>query len=184
MSSGPLPAGTLLIRARWGNQDSWACQWKPLLPRTGPQQLRLAKLGPTCHLTHTCMYTHTCAHIHWAPSSSALPNFVSGAGNKWDRGLGMVSASSGGAWIHGLALRAPFPGFSGPLAHGGWSGPRQGVAPSCRHDRAPTSAAWVCQPGEPANSASLNRAHPSCLLFISAPWFPGPGQQFLSTFSV
>lgn len=68
----------LLIRARWGNQDSWRFRWKPLCLRRQPW-LRLARLGSAASMcVCVCMcvntqgytqrahipplHTHTCVH--------------------------------------------------------------------------------------------------------------------------
>lgn len=58
-----------------------------------------------------------------------------------------------------------------------------GGSGSGRAHSEPALAAWFCQGGEPANLTSLNMARLPSLLFISAPWLPGPVQQLPSPFS-
>lgn len=70
MSSGPLPAVVLLIRERWGNQDSWKCQRKPLSWVCMAPTAKISQAGfclPVCVCASThrqTLYSHPCTETH------------------------------------------------------------------------------------------------------------------------
>jgi hypothetical protein len=98
VSSGPLPAGMLLIRARWGIRTAGDSDGNPSA-WDGTMQLKLAWSGPACQYVYVhvcvCVCTDTlCTHvytIHNKPHIHAthtlyleqlcFPSHASGAGN-------------------------------------------------------------------------------------------------------
>lgn len=147
MSSSPLPVGTLLIRAGWGNRDSWGFQWKPLA-QDWTQQLKLARLGLACHPVHTCVCTHTRTHTGGF-HSFALPKCVSGAESTQSaQRPGVIICPGGGeGWGCGPLPRSPSPALQTSCTggcSGGSGGQREGAAPSCQRDSEPTPARF-CQ---------------------------------------
>lgn len=107
MSSGPLPAGTLLIRVRWGNWDSWRFRWKPL-PEDWTTTANISKVESglqlcTCKRVHVRMHTHTQGFLQLFQGLGIIGPEV------WGNGLPK--------WWGSLSLwtnpRIPFPGFLG-----------------------------------------------------------------------
>lgn len=69
------------------------------LPRTGPQQLKLAALGPACHQPHAHVYTHvyTRTHVRTRPPTALLsPVWFQRPGTARAKGLGVMACPSEG----------------------------------------------------------------------------------------